>query len=84
MKLQKGENCAKGAQFKQWAMRYFNIVTIGSTAYMYSQIDKNDPNSNCQMAKKEELFESSKGKHCFIDVAFLELEIVCTISNISN
>ena len=57
LKLKKGEPCDKGAQFKQWAVRNFNIVTIGSVDYVYSQNDKDDTTSNRQVAKKEEIFD---------------------------
>ena len=39
LKLKKGEPCEKGAQLKQWALTYFNLVRIGDVEYVYTTTD---------------------------------------------
>ena len=53
LKLKKGQPCDKGAQFKQWASGYFNLVRIGDVDYVYSTTD----GQNLPVARKEELFD---------------------------
>ena len=51
LSLKKGEACEKVGHFKQWVLKNFNLVTIGTTDYVYS----ND--GNVPVAKKEEIFD---------------------------